>query len=84
MRIMIMQRALKSINIVGIIVARLKDKQNVNLEIKSNVTQMFLNINNIDYQVYIQHIKKEKYLTFGTDALTQANCLVRFFGEVET
>ena len=49
----------KSGNIVGIIVARLKAGQNVNLAIKSNVAQMFLDINDIDYQVDIQHIKKE-------------------------
>lgn len=49
----------KSGNVVGIIVARLKKGQNVNLAIKSNVAQMFLDINSIDYAVSMSKDKKD-------------------------
>ncbi len=49
----------KSGNVVGIIVARLKYEQNVNLAIKSNVSQMFLDINDINYKVSESNVKKE-------------------------
>jgi len=46
-------------NIVGIVVARLKKEQNVNLAIKSNIAQMFLDINNIDYSVTVSKDAKD-------------------------
>ena len=46
-------------NIVGIVVARLKKEQNVNLAIKSNIAQMFLDINNIDYDVTMSKDAKD-------------------------
>jgi len=46
-------------NVIGIIVARLEKEQNINLAIKSNITQMFLDINNIDYGVSMSDEKKE-------------------------
>jgi len=44
--------------VVGIIVARLKNQQNVNLAIKATMAQMFLDINNIDYTVSLYEEKK--------------------------
>jgi len=55
----------RSGNVVGVIVARLekglsgRNAQNVNLAIKSNVAQMFLDTNNIDYEVKMSKKKKE-------------------------
>ncbi len=49
----------KSGNVVGVIVARLKKEQNVNLAIKANVAQMFLDINNIDYGASMSKDKKD-------------------------
>ncbi len=49
----------KSANVVGIVIARLKKEQNVNLAIKANVAQMFLDINNIDYGVSMSKDKKD-------------------------
>jgi len=49
----------RSGNVVGVIVARLKKEQNVNLAIKANVAQMFLDINNIDYGVSMSKDKKD-------------------------
>ncbi|WP_052746029.1 trypsin-like peptidase domain-containing protein [Sulfurovum lithotrophicum] len=49
----------KSGNVVGVVVARLKREQNVNLAIKSNVAQMFLDINNINYGVSMSKDKKD-------------------------
>ena len=46
-------------NVVGVIVARLKKEQNVNLAIKANVAQMFLDINNIDYGASMSKDKKD-------------------------
>ncbi len=46
-------------NVVGVVVARLKKEQNVNLAIKANVAQMFLDINNVDYSVAISKDKKD-------------------------
>ncbi len=46
-------------NVVGVIVARLKKEQNVNLAIKANVAQMFLDINSVDYGVSMSNDKKD-------------------------
>lgn len=46
-------------NVVGVVVAQLKKGQNVNLAIKSNVAQMFLDINNVDYDVAMSKDKKD-------------------------
>lgn len=46
-------------NVVGIVVARLKNEQNVNLAIKANVAQMFLDIHEVDYKVDKSGLKKE-------------------------
>ncbi len=46
-------------NVVGVIVARLKKEQNVNLAIKANVAQMFLDINSVDYGVSMSKDKKD-------------------------
>lgn len=45
-------------HVVGVIVARLKKEQNVNFAIKSNVAQMFLDINNVDYNTSMSEKKK--------------------------
>jgi S1-C subfamily serine protease len=55
----------RSANVAGVIVARLekglsgRNAQNVNLAIKSNIAQVFLDTNNIDYEVRISKEKKE-------------------------
>jgi len=46
-------------NVVGVVVAQLKKGQNVNLAIKSNVAQMFLDINNVDYGVAMSKEKRD-------------------------
>ena len=43
----------------SVVVARLEKEQNVNLAIKANVAQMFLDVNNIDYGMAMSENKKD-------------------------